>query len=145
MQISYLNSNLFCFRRRKVKIATLTLTFYSGGEENIRRRRISFFWRRKKEKEKDENIWKRSFQPKIVKDIEKSRPLDFCQLLEGFGIGFGEFGLGKKVSVWVSENSVSEKSISFGFENLVSEKKVSVSVSVKILVSSFSGPSYKKH
>ena len=41
--------------------------------------------------------------PKIVKDIEKFRSRDVCQFLEGFGIGFGEFGLGKKVSVSVSE------------------------------------------
>ena len=84
--------------------------------------------------------------------------LRFLPILEGFGIGFGEFGLGKKVSVLVSE-----KSISFNFEkfrlrrkvsisvskNLLSEKilgfgkfgtgkKVSVLVLVKILVSSFS-------
>ena len=47
-------------------------------------------------------LWKIS--PKIVKDIEKSwfrfrsrsRSRDFCQFLEGYGIGFGEFGLGKK-------------------------------------------------
>ena len=41
-------------------------------------------------------------------------------------IGFGKFGLGKKVLISV-------------LENLESEKKVSVSVSVKILVLSFSG------
>ena len=64
--------------------------------------------------------------PKIAKDVnvEKSRfgsrSRDFCQIFEGFGFGFG-----KKVSV-----SVSEK---FGIV-----KKDSVSVSVKILVSSFS-------
>ena len=79
--------------------------------------------------------------PKIVKDIEKSwfwsRSQDFCQFLEGFGIGFGEFGLGKKVSVSVSENLVSEKSLGFGKFGI--GKKVLVSVSVKILVSSFSG------
>ena len=44
---------------------------------------------------------------KNVKDIEKSRfwswSRDFCQFLEGFGIGFGEFGLRKKVSVSVLE------------------------------------------
>ena len=62
--------------------------------------------------------------PKICNDIEKSRfrsrSQDFCQFLEGFGIGFGEFGLGKKVLVSVSENLVSKKvSVS---ENLVSEK-----------------------
>ena len=55
--------------------------------------------------------------PKSVKDIEMSwfwsRSRDFCQFLEGFGIGFGEFGLGKKVSVLVSENLVSEKKSQF--------------------------------
>ena len=45
-------------------------------------------------------------------------------------IGFGKFGLGKKVSVSVLENLVSEKT---------------VSVSVKILVSSFSGPKSTMH
>ena len=85
----------------------------------------------------------------------------------GFGFGFEKFGFGKKVSVSVfqknlvsekvsvsvSENLVSEEKYRFRFrKNLVSEKslgfgfgkfgivkKVSVSVSVKILVSSFSG------
>ena len=47
------------------------------------------------------------------------------------GFGFGKFGLGRKVSV-----SVSEKSLGFGKFGIV--KKVSVMVSVKILVSSFS-------
>ena len=58
--------------------------------------------------------------PNTVKDIEKSRSRDFCQLLEGFVIGFGEFslgfgnfGLGKKVSVSVLENLVSEKKSRF--------------------------------
>ena len=65
-------------------------------------------------------------------------------------MGSGQFGLGKKVSVSVSENLVSEKKSRFRFrKKLVSEKslgfgkfgivkKVSESVSVKILVSSFS-------
>ena len=110
----------------------------------------TLFWRRRKaEKEQEENNL----------DIEKyrfrfrSRSRDFCQFLEGFGIAYGEIGLGKKVSVLVLGNLVSEKSIGFGFEkfglgkkvlvlvskNLVSEKNCLVSVSVKILVSSFSG------
>ena len=92
--------------------------------------------------------------PKICKDIGKSlfRSRDFGQFLEGFGIGFGEFGLGKKslgfsfgefglgkkVSVLVSENLVWEKSLGFSFGKIGIGKKVSVSVSVKILVSSFS-------
>ena len=64
---------------------------------------------------------------KIVKDIEKSRSRDFCQFLEGFGISFGEFVLGKKVSVLVLENLVSEKSLGFGFGGFGLRKKVSVS------------------
>ena len=99
--------------------------------------------------------------------FETSRFRDFCQCFEGFGFGFREFGIGKKVSVSVSKDLVSKKKSQFRFckiwsrkkvsvsvsENLVSEKKsryrfrkiwyrkkVSVSVSVKILVSSFSGP-----
>ena len=51
----------------------------------------------------------------------RSRSRDFCQIFEGFGFGFEKFGLGKKVSVSVSENLVSEKS--FGFEKFGLEKK----------------------
>ena len=52
------------------------------------------------------------------------------------GFGFGEFGLGKKVSVLVLENLVSEKSLGFGefglgkksrFRKIWSRIKVSVS------------------
>ena len=87
-----------------------------------------FFWRKRKpEKEKEGNIWRRS-----LKDIEKSRfrfrSRNFCQFLEGFGIGFGEFGLRKKVSVLVLENLVSEKKSRFRFRRIWSRKKVSVSV-----------------
>ena len=113
----------------------------------------AFFWRKRKpEKEKEENIWRRS-----LKDNEKSRfrSRDFCQFLEGFGIGFREFGLGKKVSVLVLENLVLEKKSRFRFPRIWSwkkslgfrfvkfgiGKKISVSVTVKILVSSFSGVS----
>ena len=70
----------------------------------------------------------------------------------GFGLGLETFANFLRVSVSVSENVVSEKKYRFRFrKNLVSEKslgfgfgkfgivkKVSVSVSVKILVSSFS-------
>ena len=53
--------------------------------------------------------------------------------------GFGKFGLGKKVSVSVLENLVSGKKSWFRFQTtLFREKKVSVSVSLKILVLSFS-------
>ena len=97
-----------------------------------------FFWRKRKpEKEKEENIWRRR-----PKDIEKSRfrSRDFCQFLEGFGFGFGEFGLEKKslfwfrkilsqkkVSVLVSENMVSETKYWFRFRKIWSLKKVSFS------------------
>ena len=95
-------------------------------KENIWRRRISFFWRKRKPEEKGGNIWKR-----YLKDIEKSQfrfqSRDFCQFLEGFGISFGEFGLGKKVSVLVLENLVSEKKSRFRFRRIWSRKKVSVS------------------
>ena len=63
----------------------------------------------------------------ISKDVEKSpfrsRSRDFCQIFR----------------VSVSKNLVSEKSLCFGFRKFGIIKKVSVSVSVKILVSSFSG------
>ena len=64
--------------------------------------------------------------PKKIPNFEKyrSRLRDFCQFLEGFGIGLGEFGLRKKVSVSVSENLVSEKVSVLVLENLVLEKIV---------------------
>ena len=47
--------------------------------------------------------------PKIVKDVKNveksrfwSRPQDFCQIFDDFGFGFEKFGIGKKVSVLVS-------------------------------------------
>ena len=85
----------------------------------------------------------------ISKDVEKSRfrsrSRDFCQIFEGFGFGSEQFGLGKKVSVSVSDNLVpekksrfqfgknfvSEKSLGFGFGKFGLGKKVSVSVSEK--------------
>ena len=70
--------------------------------------------------------------------FETSRFRNFCQIFEGFGFGFGKFGLGKKVLV--SENLVLEKSICIGFRKFGPGKKVSVSV--KILVQSFSDSSY---
>ena len=57
--------------------------------------------------------------PKICKDIEKSRfrsrSRDFCQFLEGFGIGFGEFGLGKKSRFWFRRIWSRKKSLGIGF------------------------------
>ena len=90
-----------------------------------------------------------------LKKVEKSRfrsqSRDFCQIFEGFGFSYGQFGLGKKSLCFGfgkfglgKKVSVSEK---FGlgkksrFRKIWYRKKVSVSVSVKILVSSFSGHS----
>ena len=54
----------------------------------------------KKNREGKGGKYLEKISPKFVKDIEKfrfgSRSRDLCQFLEGFGIGFGEFGLGKK-------------------------------------------------
>ena len=133
--------------------------------ENIWRRRISFFWRKRKPEEKGENIWKR-----YLKDIEKSQfrfqSRDFCQFSEGFGIsfgdlvsekksrfrfwriwsrkkspgfGFGKFGLGKKSRFRFRRIWSRKNSLGFGFGKFGIGKKVSVWVLVKILVSSFSG------
>ena len=86
---------LFWRRRKRRKTFEKENILFSGG---------------KPEKEKEENIWRRS-----LKDIAKSRfwfrSRDFCQFLEGFGIGFGEFGLGKK-------------SLGFRFGKIWSWKKV---------------------
>ena len=84
--------------------------------------------------------------PKIVKDIKKSqfqsRSRNFCQFLQGFGISFGEFGLGKKVSFLILENVVSEKKSRFRriwfqkkyrFRKTWSGKKVSVSFSENLI------------
>ena len=97
------------------------------------------FWRRRKYSEK-ENIffleekknrvgkggkYLERISPKIVKDIVKSRfrswPRDFCQFLEGFDIGLGRLGLGKKYRFWFRRIWSQIKSL--GFENLVSDKK----------------------
>ena len=90
-----------------------------------------FFFEEKKNRERKggKYLWKIS--PKIVKDIEKSC---FGHDLGGLGT-FANFW---RVTVSASENLVSEKNLGFGFGKFVIRKKVSVSVSVKILVSSFS-------
>ena len=55
---------------------------------------------------------------------------------KSLGFGFGKFGLGRKVSV--SEKFGLGKKSRFRFRKIWYRKKISVSVSVKILVSSFS-------
>ena len=93
------------------------------------------------EKEKEENIWRRSLQKlsRILRSL-------------GFGLGLKIFANSWRVSVSDLENLVSEKKSRFWFWKICSRKKsrgfgkfgigkkVSVSVSVKFLVSSFSGP-----
>ena len=65
--------------------------------------------------------------------FETSRFRDFCQCFDGFG----EFGIGKKVSVSVSKDLVSKKKSRFRYQRIWSRKKVSVSenlVSKKVSV-----------
>ena len=146
-----MNSILFfvlvlSIRWRKVKTATLTLTFYSGGEK-IQRRKLRekfgegeyLFSGGEENREGKGGKYLENIFSKIVKEIKKSRfrSRDFCQVLEDFvsvsenlvpekkniGFAFGEFGLGKKV--WDPVK-------------ILYRKKVSVLVLVKILVSSIS-------
>ena len=65
--------------------------------------------------------------------FETSRFRNFCQFFEGIGFGFGKFGIGKKVSVSVSENLVSEKKSRYRFRKIWYRKKVSVSVSENLV------------
>ena len=67
----------------------------------------------------------------MIKSLTESRSQDFCQIFDDFGFCFEKFGIGKKVSVSVSENLVSEKKSRFRFQNFWSRKKVSVLVSEK--------------
>ena len=59
--------------------------------------------------------------------FETSRFWNFCQFFEGFSFGFGKFGLGKKVSVLVSEKFGLGKKSRFWFQKIWFLKKVSVS------------------
>ena len=82
-------------------------------EENIQKSKYLFFWRRRKtEKEKEENIWTQSLQ-KLSRIL---RSLDF-------GLSLATFANFWRVSVSLSENLVSEKSLSFGFGNFGLGKK----------------------
>ena len=127
-------------RWRKAKTASLTLllTFYSGGKEKkgkyLGKENIFFSGRkenhrRKRRKIFGEDLWRilRSFGFGLQ---------TFPNFLEGFDIGFREFGLGekspfwfwriwsrKKISVSVSENLVSEKKSWFRFQRIWSRKK----------------------
>ena len=63
-----------------------------------------------------------NFQSEID-GFETSQFQNFWQFFEGFGFGYGKIGLEKDVSVSVSENLVSEKSIGFGLEKFGLGKK----------------------
>ena len=87
-------------------LVDVTLMFYAGGEEKggkyLEKENI-FFWRRRNiEKEKDENIWRRSLQ-KLSRIL---RSLSFRLGLETFA----NFWRG---SISVSENLASEKKSRF--------------------------------
>ena len=93
---------LLSIRWRKTKTAALTLTFFSGGEEKRRRKKKENNWRRRRktEKEKEENIWRRSLQKlsRILRSL-------------GFGLGLETFSNFWRVSVSVSEILFSEKKV----------------------------------
>ena len=138
---------------------TLTLTFYSRGEEKggkYSEKENIFFLEEKKnrEKEKEENIWRRSLQKlsRILRglgfglDRETFANLwrvsvsENLVLEKSLSFGFRKFGLRKKYRFRFRRVWSQKKSIGFGFRKFGIGKKVSVSVSVKFLVSSFSGP-----
>ena len=82
-----------------------------------------FFWRRRKtEKEKEENIWRRSLQKlsRILRSL-------------GFGLGLETFANFWRVSVSVWENLVSGRKSRFWFPKIWSRKKVLVSVSENLV------------
>ena len=113
---------LFRRKRKKGKYLGKENIFFSGRKENHRRKRRKIF---------GEDLWRilRSFGFGLQ---------TFPNFLEGFDIGFREFGLGekspfwfwriwsrKKISVSVSENLVSEKKSWFRFrKNLTLEKSL---------------------
>ena len=71
------------------------------------------------EKEKEENIWRRSLQK-------------LSRILRSLGLEtFANFG---RISASVMENLVSEKSVGFGFGKFGLRKKVLVSVSENLLL-----------
>ena len=53
----------------------------------------------------------------MIKSLTESRSQDFCQIFDDFGFCFEKFGIGKKVSVSVSENLVSEKKSRYRFRS----------------------------
>ena len=122
MQISYLNSNFF-FRSFLLDTGMQTLLSWRDIDVLCRRRRKRreifgegeyFFWRRRNtEKEKDENIWRRSRQ-------KLSRML---KSLNYFGLRLETFANFWRDSISISENLFLEKSLGFGFGKFGLRKK----------------------
>ena len=134
-----MNSILFfvlvlSIRWRKVKTATLTLTFYSGGGK-IQRTKLRekfgegeyLFSGGEENREGKGGKYLENIFSKIVKEIKKSRfrSRDFCQVLEGFVSVSENLVPEKKILVLVLENLVSEKSMGSG-QNFVSEKSLCI-------------------
>ena len=77
-----------------------------------------FFWRRRKtEKEKEEYIWRKSLRklPRILRNLCFGFGLKTFANFRGFRYRFRRIWSRKRVSVLVSENLVSEKSLGIGF------------------------------
>ena len=107
-----MNSNpvLFCsWSRAKTATLMLTLTFYSGGEENGGKY------------SERENFWRVLVSVSESLVSEKVSVLVLENLVSEKSIGFGEFGLGKKY--WLRFRKIWSR---FGFR-----KKISVLVSVE--------------
>ena len=96
--------------------ATLTLKFYSGGEEKegkyLEKGNIIFFRRKRKTGKKEKRNWKRSLR-------------NLSRILKSHGVGFGlvTFANLWRVLVLVSENLVSDKKSQFLFRKIWSRQK----------------------
>ena len=92
------------WRKAKTATLTLTLTFYSGGEE-------------KEGKYSEENIFFSGGKENQRRKRRKIFGEDLSRILRSLGFSFGHetFANFWRVSVLVSENLVSEKSLGFGF------------------------------
>ena len=132
MDVDIIIDILFRRNRKKGKYSEKENIFFAGRKENQRRKRRKIF---------GEDL------SRILRSLGFG--LETCQLFGGFRYRFWRIWSRRKVSV--SENLVSEKKSLFRFQRIWSRKKSlgfsfrefglgkKVSVSVKILVSSFSG------
>ena len=132
----------FCKKKNKSLIWHRTPNDKKTSSPLLRRKKNIFLWPKLVSQAYFCSDWEYIWSMTVVLrdwhfDFETSPLLDFCQFFEGFG--FREFGLGKKKYqfgfriIWSRE-----KSFGFVVRKFGIGKKVTVSVSVKILVSSFS-------